>query len=113
MNGLIATLLFLSLAGLADAVLFTRAYYRNRVCPLPDDQCRSVHEHPDARLLGIPNSLLATGYYLFLTGIAAAGLRKGSVPLLDPALAFSAATLLLGAYLLYSLFVKIKGRCPG
>ena len=65
-------ILVLSLAGLADALYFTLAYY-GRVkkarwvpevlCAREGSSCVTVVQSPYARVFGVPNSLLGILYY--------------------------------------------------
>ncbi|MEK9138994.1 MAG: vitamin K epoxide reductase family protein, partial [Bacteroidota bacterium] len=70
---------------------------------------RHVIHHPDARVFGIPNSLLGVGYYLMALSVSD-GL---DFPIALLFLKFASwAAVLLAVYLVYSLFVRVKTRCP-
>lgn len=68
-------IVLLSLAGLADALYFTLAYYgRIRkarwvpeiLCARDGSSCVTVVRTPYARVFGVPNSILGIVYYLLL-----------------------------------------------
>ncbi len=108
-----AALVLLALVGFANAVYFTLLAYRllapgvgvlPRVCRLSDHACEAVVHTKYGRLLGIPNSVPALGYYLLV--VAAAGTRDPR--LLDASLVGATVTVLLAPYLLWALFVKLK-----
>jgi uncharacterized membrane protein len=122
--------LILSLAGLLDAIYFTLAYY-GRVkkarwvpeilCAREGSSCVTVLQTPYARLLGLPNSLLGIAYYLALIGGVPAANRLGlyragvGMPLTSLAwalVAASAATVVLGCYLMFTLRRKLRVHCP-
>jgi uncharacterized membrane protein len=69
------SIVLLSLAGLADALYFTLAYYgRIRkarwvpeiLCAREGSSCVTVVRTPYARVFGLPNSLLGIVYYILL-----------------------------------------------
>jgi uncharacterized membrane protein len=115
--------LLLALAGLADALYFTFAYYgRIRkarwvpeiLCAREGSSCVTVVQTKYARVFGVPNSLLGIGYYLLLIvwALAGAGLG-GMIPAFTNALiAASAVTVALGGYLIYALRRKLGIDCP-
>jgi len=122
----------LSLAGLADALYFTLAYYgRVRkarwvpriLCAREGSSCVTVLQTPYARVFGVPNSLLGIVYYLLLL----AGVRTNwsfgtdscvvvahfAIPLgLALVIPVSAGTTALGFYLIYALRCKLHVDCP-
>ncbi len=74
-------IVLLSLAGLADALYFTLAYYgRIRkarwvpeiLCARDGSSCVTVVRTPYARVFGVPNSILGIVYYL----CSSSGLRS-------------------------------------
>jgi uncharacterized membrane protein len=65
-------LILLSVVGLYISLYFSLVYYglmgtRNRLvpafCRMEEDACQLVVHHSDARVLGVPNSVLGAGYY--------------------------------------------------
>ncbi len=109
----------LALAGLADALYFTFAYYGRIkkarwvpeiLCAREGSNCVTVVQTPYARVFGVPNSLLGILYYVAVISWAVAG------PLF-PAMGWaligaSALTVVLGFYLIYSLRRKLYIDCP-
>lgn len=124
------SVLVLSLAGLVDALYFTFAYYgRVRkarwvpevLCAREGSSCVTVVETPYARLLGVPNSLLGIIYYLLLISWVLAADRlhiywdHTYFPLAALSwvpVAVSAATVVLGFYLIDALRRKLHVDCP-
>jgi uncharacterized membrane protein len=121
----------LSLAGLADALYFTLAYYgRVRkahwvpevLCAREDSTCVKVVRTSYARVFGFPNALLGMVYYLLLIGWALLGWNQPVVwngvtlPLLRVVagclVAISAVTVALGFYLIHALRRKLHVHCP-
>lgn len=127
-----AVICVLSLAGLADALYFTIAYYgRVRkarwvpeiLCAREDSSCVTVVQTPYARVLGVPNSVLGIVYYVLVIAWAiptrSAGIMLHFHPFayvapLSLALLFliSAATLVFSSYLIYALRRKLHVDCP-
>ena len=73
------TICVLSLAGLADSLYFTFAYYgRIRkarwvpeiLCAREGSSCVTVVQTPYARVFGVPNSLLGILYYMAVIAVA-------------------------------------------
>ena len=120
----------LSLTGLANALYFTFAYYGRIkkarwapeiLCAREGSSCVTVVQTPYARVFGVPNSLLGIIYYILLIGWVCTGVSFGPtmtvgsrvVPASNLALiASSAATVLLGFYLIYALRRKLHTHCP-
>jgi uncharacterized membrane protein len=122
----------LSLAGLANVLYFTFAYYGRIkkarwvpeiLCAREGSSCVTVVQTPYARVFGVPNSLLGIGYYLLL--MAGVGdnwhfginfyIHFASVvyPLgLVLLILISAGTVVFGAYLIYALRRKLHVDCP-
>lgn len=130
-NVIIQTLIVaLSLVGLANALYFTFAYYGRIkkarwvpeiLCAREGSNCVTVVQTPYARVFGVPNSLLGIFYYFLLIGWVFTGVSFGptmtvgsrGVPASNLALiASSAATVLLGFYLIYALRRKLHTHCP-
>ena len=130
-------MLLLALAGLANALYFTLAYYgrirRARwvpemFCAREGSNCLTVLQTKYARVFGVPNSLLGIVYYLMVIDwVASYPTRSG--PTLHEGLAYFGASLgyglfatvltalagvsvVLGLYLMYALRWKLKVRCP-
>lgn len=110
-------LIALSIAGLYISLYFTLVSYRLIVpdvvfvpafCRMDKSTCQLVVHHPDAAVLGLPNSLLGIGYYLFLILV---GIGIDSPTMVLSALLSSWVAVALGVYLVYALFLKIKALC--
>ena len=114
-----AGIVLVSLAGLANAVTMTLAYYGrvipsrflpSALCRREERSCRTVLRTPYARALGVPNSLLGTVYYL---GMSAGVICLPRLPwvlyglLMAATVAFS-----FGIYLIYALRVRLRVGCP-
>jgi len=121
----------LSFAGLLLAFYFTLAYYgRVRkarwvpeiLCPRQGSSCVTVVQSPYARLFGVPNSLLGIVYYLLVMGWSVLGWKPWVVwngialpPVwmtVRPLIAISAATVILGGYLIHALRQRLRVDCP-
>ena len=120
----------LSLAGLANSVYFTFAYYgrvkKSRwipeiLCAREGSSCVTVVQTPYARVFGVPNSLLGILYYVALIGWfflpnAWLVVHGWTIPLARAALwlllPVSAATVALGFYLVYALRRILHIDCP-
>jgi len=127
-----AVICVLSLAGLADSLYFTFAYYgRIRkarwvpeiLCARDGSSCVTVVQTPYARVFGVPNSLLGIAYYLLLICGAMGNWSFGTnlyvhftyvvYPLaLVLLIIISAGTTVLGFYLIYALRRKLHVDCP-
>ncbi len=126
-----ALVIVLSLAGLADALYFTFAYY-GRVkkarwvpevlCAREGSSCLTVVQTPYGSVFGLPNSLLGIVYYLLLIAWALGGRSLGlefrlgmesyAITFVDLLLAASATTVALGFYLIYALRRILHTNCP-
>jgi uncharacterized membrane protein len=122
----------LSLAGLADALYFTFAYYGRIkearwvpeiLCAREGSSCVTVVQTPYSRVFGVPNSLLGIIYYLLLIAGAEENWSFGinrhvhfasvAIPLGLALLIFlSAGTTILGFYLIYTLRRRLQVDCP-
>jgi len=119
-------MLLLALAGMADAIYFTLAYYggikRARwvpgiFCASDGSSCVTVVKTPYARVFGVPNSLLGIIYYAAIIWRVAqgppVGMRRAEIFLAGRLLALaSIVTVALGAYLVYALRRKLAVNCP-
>ena len=124
--------MLLSLAGLADALYFTLAYY-GRVkkarwvpqilCAREGSSCVTVVQTPYARVFGVPNSLLGIIYYVLLIvwGLGSSwpdfwfvGWNRSLVDFsfFDFLILASIITMGLGFYLIYALRRKLHVDCP-
>jgi uncharacterized membrane protein len=110
-----------SLAGLADALYFTFAYYGHikkarwvpkTLCAAKGSTCVTVVQTPYARVFGIPNSLLGSFYYVLLIGWAAIGPSRVSPGLTWLLIAGSFGSVATGLYLIYALRRKLHIDCP-
>jgi len=123
-------IVLLSLAGLADALYFTFAYY-GRIrkarwvpeifCAREGSSCVTVVRTPYARVFGLPNSLLGIVYYVLLIVWIVLVPRHLSVSghILRPfdalgllLLGASLSTVVLGFYLIYALRRVLHTDCP-
>lgn len=124
------SIIVLSIAGLADALYFTFAYY-GRVrqsrwvpqmfCARENSSCVTVVRTPYGSVFGVPNSLLGILYYgslLFWAVVQPAGLtfRIGmtsySIAFTDLLIAAASATVVLGFYLVFALRRILHTDCP-
>ena len=124
------SIVLLSLAGLADALYFTLAYY-GRIrkarwvpeisCAREDSSCVTVVRTPYARVFGVPNSLLGVVYYVLLMVWIVFVPRHLSIlgHILRPfdtlgllLLGASLASVVLGFYLIYALRRVLYTHCP-
>ncbi len=111
-------LIILSGIGLYISVYFTLVYYKlvdantkvvPSFCRMDEGTCQLVIRHPDARLSGLPNSVLGIGFYA-LVMLVGFGVDGTVLFLLVKWIAW--VTVLLAVYLVYSLFFRVKVVCP-
>jgi uncharacterized membrane protein len=111
-------LALLALTGLWLAIYFTGVTYRwlrpdvrwiPPVCRLKEETCSRIIDTPEARVFGLPNSLLGIGYYLAILG----ALVLGPLPPVGRAVAAAVAwgTVGLGLYLAYRLIFVLRVPC--
>ena len=123
-------IVILAIAGLADALYFTFAYYGRIkkapwvpeiLCAREGSKCVTVLQTSYARVLGVPNSLLGIIYYLLLLGWGLAARRLYAYDVTVYALALplrwvlaagSAMPVIAGFYLIYALRRKLHIACP-
>jgi len=124
------SIVLLSLAGLADALYFTFAYY-GRIrkarwvpeifCAREESSCVTVVRTPYVRVFGVPNSLLGIFYYLLLVAWIMFVPRHLTIMghVLRPfetlgllLLGASLSTVVLGFYLIYALRRILYTDCP-
>jgi uncharacterized membrane protein len=111
-------LVLLSVVGLYISLYFSLVYYRligtrNRLvpafCRMEEDACQLVVRHSDARVFGVPNAVLGVGYYLLLVLIGVGV----DLPMFVSSMRFASwVSVVLAAYLVYSLFSRVKVLCP-
>ncbi len=108
----------LAVIGLSIASYFTAIAYRwvnpdaswiPSFCRLDEQTCASIVFTPQARVFGLPNSLLGQFYYLAL--IMGAGLDSLEGMVLYTLLSASAITIGLACYLPYSLLFVLRIPC--
>ena len=109
--------LLLCLVGLYISVYFTllaygRIWSGSRLVPalfrMGGGACSTVLQHPDARLFGLPNSLVGIAYYtLIALATVVFGVRQ------MPGLIVGGAWAVVGAgiYLVYSLYARVRVGC--
>ncbi|MDR7416990.1 MAG: vitamin K epoxide reductase family protein [Armatimonadota bacterium] len=106
--------------GFLDSLYFVLVQYRilppnprwlPRFCRMDEGRCFSILQAPEARLLGIPNSVVGLGIY---PGVFAAVLlgRFGDRRWLDVALGGAAGATLASLYLTWALVRRLRTHCP-
>jgi uncharacterized membrane protein len=118
-------ILALSLLGLAINLYFVSLFYAvpawfsrtlggaARACGIDGGACKRVIHTPYARLFaGRPNVLAGVPWSALSIVCAAAFLATGRFPLWWPCVAIALASVLVGVYLTYVLFVVLKEPCP-
>ncbi len=109
-----ASILVLSLAGIADSLYLFYEHLGHEVMCLTDTGCAAVDASPYSELAGVPVSLLGLGSYLALFALTALGLRYRS---LRPAwihlgiFGISLVGVLYSAYLTYLELYVIHAVC--
>lgn len=113
-------LLVAALAGLAVSSYFTGVSYGflpadwgliPRFCRLEGRTCRLILDTREARVFGLPNSVLGIVYYAVLLVVSARGGRLEE-PWATLLLAVAWGTVVLGAYLTYRLLAVLRVPCP-
>jgi uncharacterized membrane protein len=109
----------LSLVGFSISSYFTGVAYHwvrpdtrwiPAVCRMGKETCSTIVFTPQARVFGVPNSVLGQLFYALLAVVAVAGgLGEPLIRLL--VLAASGVTVLLGVYLTYSLLFVTRVNC--
>ena len=108
----------LAAVGLLIASYFTAVTYRwmgtdpgwiPPVCRIEEQTCALILLTPQARVFGLPNSVLGQIFYLSLILGAWLGLMDGSFQIIY--LTCSAVTVVLAVYLSYSLLYVIRVPC--
>ncbi|HEY2931704.1 MAG TPA: vitamin K epoxide reductase family protein [Acidobacteriota bacterium] len=112
-------LTFLSVFGFLIAGYFTAITYRwinpqagylPQFCRMGEKTCAAVVFTPRARVFGVPNSLLGQIYYILLVFTLWRG-WLWQAPVYGIVLAVSTLTVILGAYLTYSLLFLTRIPC--
>ena len=111
-----ALLLMLSFCGFLISFYFTLVRYKlmspepsflPRFCRLDKRSCDTILSTPEARILGLPNSLFGMAYYLaIMSSLFAPQDRKEIV--VRALCILSVCSVLIGGYLIYSLLFKLK-----
>ncbi|MGA7159984.1 MAG: vitamin K epoxide reductase family protein [Bacteroidota bacterium] len=103
-----------SIAGLGIALYFSLVYYRivkaddkwiPSFCRMEEEACMRILNTPEAKVLGVPNSLLGIFYYAAIL----------FVPIQRFEVLFLIASILsvgLGMYLVHALVFRLKTHCP-
>ncbi len=111
----------LTLAGLADALYFSFAYYGRIkkarwvpeiLCAREGSSCVTVVQTPYARVFGVPNSLLGIFFYVGVAGWTLAGGIVAARWLVWVLIAANAVAVALGFYLIYALRRILHTDCP-
>lgn len=106
--------------GFCDALFFTLVQYRAlppdprwlpRVCRMEEGRCFDLLQTREARLVGIPNSVLGLAYYPLVFGSALLG-HRGDRTWLEVGLGSAVAAALLSAYLAWALRFRLRTPCP-
>lgn len=104
-------------AGFVIAAFFTLVTYGvvppdgkfvPQFCRMDRGTCMTVLGHHDARLLGVPNSLVGVLFYILVAASAVAGSGNALRMVVMIAAWIAVGS---GVYLTYSLLVKIRIRC--
>ena len=114
-----AGLLLFSGAGFLISLYFTLVTYRlvspdqryiPKFCRMTGNECAAIVDTRQARLLGVPNSVLGLGYYagVFYSALAPSG---SSTLFHEVLIALSALTVVMGIYLVYSLISILRVSC--
>jgi len=126
-----ASIIVLALAGLADALYFTFAYYgrvrKSRwvpqvLCAREGSSCVTVVRTPYGSVFGVPNSLLGIVYYVLLLLWAVAvpsarltvqiNMTAYIITFTDLLIAIASVTVVLGFYLVFALRRILHTDCP-
>ena len=74
-----------------------------------EDTCSLVVRHPDARILRLPNSVLGVAWY---SAVLALSLGAGFPVFVGVVRWASWLSVLMGGYLVYSLYFRVRVACP-
>jgi uncharacterized membrane protein len=112
-------LLLCSGIGLVISLYFTLVTYRlmspdqrfiPKFCRMADNACAAIVDTPQARLLGVPNSLLGIVYYIGVILSVTSSFRTSTF-LYAGEIGISVATIVMGGYLVHSLRRVLKVSC--
>jgi uncharacterized membrane protein len=107
-------------AGFLDSLYFALVQYRvlppdprwlPRFCRMERGSCPAILEAPEARLLGIPNSVVGLGFYPGLFVAVLLG-QMGDRRWLEAALAVCLGAVLASLYLAWALVRRLRTHCP-
>jgi uncharacterized membrane protein len=106
-------------AGFLISLYFTLVTYRlirpdqrfiPKFCRMSGNECAAVVDTPQARLLGVPNSLLGLAYYAGVLLFVACSARSSTF-LHGGMIGISVVTVVMGVYLVHSLRAVLKVSC--
>ncbi len=109
-------IILLAATGFLISLYFTLVYYRvikadqryiPNFCRMEEGTCQQIIHTAEARLFGVPNSLIGLWYYLL---VIIASVAPGIVPH-QIIIITSASTVAVGIYLSYVLIMKLKIPC--
>lgn len=115
-----ATLAVVATVGLLDALYFVLVTYRwmrpdprwlPRVCRMDDATCARIVDTPEARVLGLPNSVYGVAWYGVVLA-AAARAFAGPLPWKVPLVLAAGGTVVFSAYLAAVLVFRLRAPCP-
>lgn len=115
--GALALVAFL---GLLDALYFVAVTYRwlrpdapwlPRLCRMDQATCARIVDTREARVFGVPNSVLGVAWYGVVLGAAGQALATGSLPYCLPLLLVASFTVAFSAYLAWALVVRLRTPC--
>lgn len=118
-----AAILGLALVGFLDAAYFVAVTYRwmrpdprwlPPICRMDGAACARIVDAPQARVLGLPNSVYGVPWYAGLVALMGHVLGGGALPEAGCLLLVTAAALVvaLSAYLAWSLLYRLRTHCP-
>jgi len=111
----------LGFAGLLDSLYFTLVYYGKmkpsthlvaEFCRMDAGTCQTVFQAAEAKVFGIPNSVLGIAYYAIIVSAGVFRLATGEWPALPALLAISIAVVVFSLYLAWTLIFRMRVSCP-
>ena len=112
-----AALIVASIVGLYISIFFTLVYYSliqpssklvPRMCRVEESACRNILNHRNARLFGIPNSVMGVAFYTLILIVV---IFDPAPSVSSPAMLASWMALLASFYLSYSLLFTMWTLC--